>query len=278
MFSKKMIMIVGAIVLIAVNIIVLSVNSQDRTPSTPIGRIAISIISPLQEIVATAIHRMENVWRHYFYLVTVAQQNDRPVNDLNTAVEKNNSLKEIELSHSRIRGLLDFKTTLKRQVVAAEVVGEDPSPWFKTVVINRGSREGIEKGMPVLTPEGIAGLVTDVSKDYSKVLLIIDQNCSVAALGQNTRARGMIKGEPSGKLRFEYVLRRYEIQQGDIVISSGLDGVFPKGIRIGYVHAVIKPNSGIFQEVSVTPFVDFERLEEVFVVLDPLIPKGFPDL
>lgn len=272
-----MIMIFGAIVLIAVNIIVLSVNSKDRTSSTPIGKITISIVSPLQEMVATAIHKLEGVWRHYFYLVTVAQQNDKLVNDLNAAVEKNNSLKEIEFSHSRIRGLLDFKTTLKRQVVAAEVVGKDPSPWFKTVVINIGTQEGIEKGMPVLTPEGIAGLVTDVSKDYSKVLLIIDQNCSVAALGQNTRARGMIKGEPSGKLRFEYVLRRHEIQQGDIVISSGLDGVFPKGIRIGYVHAVRKPNSGIFQEVSVTPYVDFERLEEVLVVLDPLIPKGFPD-
>lgn len=270
-------MIVGAIVLIAVNIIVLSVNSKDRTPSTPIGRITISIIAPLQELVAVGIHKVEDIWRHYFYLVSVAQQNERLINELNVAVEKNNRLKEIELSHSRIRGMLDFKTTLKRQVVAAEVVGKDPSPWFKTIVINRGSLKGIAKGMPVLTPEGIAGLVTDVSKNFSKVLLIIDQNCSVAALGQNTRARGIIKGEPSGKLRFEYVLRRYDIQRGDIVISSGLDGVFPKGIRIGYVHAVKKPNSGIFQEVSVTPYVDFERLEEVLVVLETFVSKESPN-
>ena len=183
-------------------------------------------------------------------------------------IEKNNSLKEIELSHSRIRDLLEFKSSLKRQVVAAEVVGKDPSPWFKTVIINKGDKAGVKKGMPVLTPEGIAGLVTDVSNVYAKVLLIIDQNCSVGALGQNTRARGITKGEPSGKLRFEYVLRRHDIKQGDIVISSGLDGVFPKGIRIGYVHEVKKPNSGVFQEVAITPFVDFEKLEEVLVVLD----------
>ena len=147
-----MIMIVGAIVLIAVNIIVLSVNSKDRTPSSPIGQITISIISPLQEIVAKAIQQCEDLWRHYFYLVTVAKQNERLVSDLYAVIEKNNSLKEIELSHSRIRDLLEFKSSLKRQVVAAEVVGKDPSPWFKTVIINKGAKpiEGSSRSITFL--------------------------------------------------------------------------------------------------------------------------------
>ena len=116
---------------------------------------------------------------------------------------------------------------------------------------------------------GIDGLVTDVAKTHAKILLVIDQNSAVDALIQRTRARGIIKGEPSGRLQLQYVLRKHDIHEGDVVISSGLDGVFPKGIRIGYVHEVDKPDSGIFQQLAVTPYADFEKLEEVLVVLDP---------
>jgi rod shape-determining protein MreC len=277
MFSKKMIMIVGAIVLIAVNIIILSVNSQDRTPSTRTGQIALFFISPFQEFASSSIHFIQNIWRYYFDLVDVSQQNDRLVKALKAANEKNNTLRELELSRSRLQGLLEFKPDLKRQVAAAAVVGKDPSPWLKTVVINKGTDEGVQRGMPVVTPDGIAGLVIDASSGYAKVLLITDQNSAVDALTQSSRARGIVKGESSGKLRLDYVLRRHDIVEGDIIISSGLDGVFPKGLRVGYVHEVIKPNSGIFQEVSVTPYVDFEKLEEVLVIVDSPEPVRFSE-
>jgi len=268
MFSKKMIMIVCAIVLIAVNFIILSVNSQDRTPSTRTGQVALFFVSPFQKFASSGIHLAHNIWRNYFDLVNVSQQNDNLVKALKIANEKNNSLRELELSHARLQSLLGFKPGLNRQVAAAAVVGKDPSPWLKTVVIDKGTSEGVQRGMPVVTPDGIAGLVTDASTHYSKVLLITDQNSAVDALTQSTRSGGVVKGEPSGKLRLDYVLRRHEITKGDIIVSSGLDGVFPKGIRVGYVHEVIKPNSGIFQEVSLTPYVDFEKLEEVLVIID----------
>ena len=267
MFSKRMMMIVGAIVLIAVNVIVLSVNSKNRAPKTPIGKIALSILSPFQEFVTDSIHSLQNIWRHYFYLVRVAKQNDRLVKQLEAVVEKNNALKEMELSHERMCSLLGFQASLTQQSVAAEVVGKDPSAWFKTVIINKGKRDGVDRGMPVVTPAGIAGLVTDVSPEFSKVLLVIDQNSAVDALTQSTRARGIIKGDPAGGLTLEYILRRHDVNKGDVVISSGLDNVFPKGLRIGYVEDVIKPDAGIFQQVLVRPYVDFEKLEEVLVVL-----------
>jgi len=268
MFSKKMIMIVCAIILIAVNFIILSVNSQDRAPSTRTGQVALFFVSPFQKFASNSIHFVQNIWRNYFDLVGVSLTNDNLVKALKTANEKNNSLREFELSHVRLQSLLDFKSGLKRQVAAAAVVGKDPSPWLKTVVIDKGTNEGVQRGMPVVTPDGIAGLITDASSSYAKVLLITDQNSAVDALTQSTRSRGIVKGEYSGKLRLDYVLRRHDIVEGDIIISSGLDGVFPKGIRVGYVHEVIKPNSGIFQEVSVTPYVDFEKLEEVLVIID----------
>jgi rod shape-determining protein MreC len=277
MFSKKMIMIVGAIILIAVNIIILSVNSQDRTPSTRTGQVALFFISPFQEFASNSIHFVQNIWRNYFNLVDVSLQNDSLVKALKVANEKNNSLKELELSHSRLQSLLKFKRGLKRKVAAAAVVGKDPSPWLKTVIIDKGRDEGVQSGMPVVTPDGIAGLVIDASAGYAKVLLITDQNSAVDALTQSSRARGIVKGESSGKLRLDYVLRRHDIVEGDIIISSGLDGVFPKGLRVGYVHEVIKPNSGIFQEVSVTPYVDFEKLEEVLVIIDSPEPVRFSE-
>jgi rod shape-determining protein MreC len=263
-----MMMIVGAIVLIAVNVIVLSANSKNKTAATPIGKIVITIISPFQEFASNSIDYFQDIWRHYFYLVTVSKQNDRLRRQLDAVVEKNNALKEMELSHERLRRLLEFQSSLTQRVVAAEVVGKDPSAWFKTVVINKGRKNGIDRGMPVVTPAGIAGLVTDVSRNFSKVLLIIDQNSAVDALTQHTRARGIIKGDPTGVLTFEYILRRHDINKGDVVISSGMDTVFPKGLRIGVVQDVMKPNAGIFQQILVTPCVDFEKLEEVLVVLD----------
>ncbi len=268
MFSRKMVMIVGAIILIVVNVIVLSVNSKRSVPSTGIGKFTISIVSPFQEIVSDSITFVTDIWKHYFFLVSVSTENARLNRSLKQAEEKNNRLKEVELSHNRLKNLFEFKETLHKRVVAAEVIGRDPSPWFKTIIINKGSREGVERGMPVVVPEGIAGLVTDVSKTYAKILLVIDQNSAVDALIQRNRARGIIKGEPSGRLLLQYVQRKHDIHVGDIVISSGLDGVFPKGIRIGYVHEVDKPDSGIFQQLAVTPYADFEKLEEVLVVRD----------
>jgi len=269
MFSRKMAMIVGAIILIAVNIIVLSVNSKRPAPSTGIGRFTISLVSHFQGIVSEAINSVKDIWKHYFLLVSVSKENAQLNRSLKQAEEKNNRLVEMELSHARLKRLFDFQVTLQKRVVAAEVIGRDPSPWFKTIIINKGSREGVERGMPVVIPEGIAGLVTDVARNYAKILLVIDQNNAVDALIQRTRARGIIKGEPSGRLMLQYVLRKHEIQVGDVVISSGLDGVFPKGIRIGFVREVNKPDSGIFQQLAVTPYADFEKLEEVLVVLDP---------
>ena len=269
MFSKKMAMIVGAIILIVVNVIVLSVNSKRPIPSAGVGKFTISIVSPFQELVSDSIHFIKGIWKHYFLLISVSEENVRLTHSLKQAEARNNRLKEMELSHDRLKRLLAFKETLNKRVVAAEVIGRDPSPWFKTVIINKGSREGVERGMPVVIPEGIAGLVTDVSKTYAKILLVVDQNSAVDALIQRNRARGIIKGEPSGRLLLQYVQRKYEVQVGDVVVSSGLDGVFPKGIRIGYVHAVDKPDSGIFQQLAVTPYADFEKLEEVMVVLDP---------
>jgi len=269
MFSKKMVMIIGVIVLIAVNIILLSVFNRTYISYYRPGRIAISLIAPFQKASTSSIRFVRDIWRHYFFVVNVAKENDNYQKALNKAFENNIQLKEFELSNSRLRNLLNFKKTITDRVLSAEVIGKDPSPWFKTVLIDKGENDGVETGMAVVVPKGIAGQVTDVSANYSKVLLIIDHNSAVDALVQNDRARGIIQGDAAGQCLFKYVLRKHDIKIGDIVVSSGLDGVFPKGLAVGYVSAVIKPKSGISQDVTVSPYVDFEKLEEVLIVLNP---------
>jgi rod shape-determining protein MreC len=267
MFSKKTLMIVGIIILIAVNITVLSISTNRRNSSYDPGRITLFLFSPFQETTTQTINFIKGIWRHYFNLVTVAKQNDHLKKRLNTITERNRQLAEIELSNRRLRKLLNFQQNITDQVVAAEVIGKDPSAWFKTIIIDKGSADGIEKGFPVLIPEGIAGQVIELAAGHSKVLLIIDPNSAVDALVQRTRSRGLIKGGLGGKCLFKYVLRKHEIRVGDAVISSGLDGVYPKGLHIGKISGVIRRNAGIFQEVTVTPNVDFEKLEQVLVVL-----------
>jgi rod shape-determining protein MreC len=268
MFSKKMVMVVGLIVLVTASIIILFVSSN-RYPSHKPGRIALFFVAPFQELVIESIRFARDIWNNYFLLVSVAQQNAEFKKSLRSAVAKNNQWHEIEQSNIRLRNLLNFQNSINEQALAAEVIGKDPSSWFKAIIIDKGRADGVVKGLPVVIPEGIAGQVTDVSSHYSKVMLIIDRNSAVDALIERTRARGIIKGSSTGECLFKYVLRIDDVKVGDKIVASGLDGVFPKGQRIGDVSGVLRRNSGIFQEVTVTPYIDFEKLEEVLVLLNP---------
>ncbi|VEN73584.1 Cell shape-determining protein MreC [Candidatus Desulfarcum epimagneticum] len=269
MFSKKTLMIAGVTVLIVVNIAVLSVRGPRQNAGHGLGRATMWLIAPLQEAVTRLTHFAKNFWTDYFYLISVSEENRELKSALEKRVEKNNRCVEIEMTNSRLRGLLNFRNSLPSHVAAAEVIGRDPSRWFKTIVIDKGEADGVRKGLPVIVSGDIAGQVSEVSSRYSKVLLITDPNSAVDAMIQRNRARGVIKGEATGQCRLEYALRKNEIRKGDIVISSGIDGVFPKGLRIGYVSEVSKPDFGIFQKAVVVPYVDFERLEEALVLLSP---------
>jgi len=265
MLSKKMVLLIGVIFLITFNIIFLSVTSR-RNASDGTGSAALYIVSPFQKALTRSIGFVKGIWRHYFYLSSVSMENDQLRKELNFAVEKNNRLVEAELSNDRFRALLEFTEKTEARLIAAEIIGKDPTSWHKTITIDKGSDDGIEKGNAVVSPEGVVGQVTDVTSHYAKALLLIDQNSAVDALIQRSRARGVVHGESSGLCGLGYVLRKHEIQVGDTVISSGLDGIFLKGLRIGEVSGVTKSTSGMFQDVTVKPFVDFETLEEIFVM------------
>jgi len=270
MFSRKTVVMLGVLVFIAANIFLLTVSSRNRTSSLFPYRVTLSLVAPFQEIVIRWIRFNENIWSHYFYLVTAAKENKRLKQTLAGAEAKLNQYEELTLANQRLRQLLDFKQTTTREVIAAEVISRDPSPWFKTVVINKGKNDGVEKGYPVVMSEGIVGQIIEISKNYAKVLLLIDRNSAVDGMVQRSRARGVVKGGAEAQCMFEYLLRKHDVSVGDMIVTSSLDGVYPKGLSIGKVVTVDRPHAGIFQRVAVAPFVDFEKLEEVVVMMPPL--------
>ena len=206
MFSKKMALIAGLIFLVAVNIIALFMI--DRSSSLGISRFAMYITAPFQSATTKSFLSVKNIWYQYFYFVSAVEESKKLKKQLAYAVEKNNRLRELELSNLRLRKILKFRKTLTNRIVAAEVIGRDPAFWFKTIMIDKGSADGIEKWLPVVVPEGIVGQIIEVSLNSSKVLLIIDRNSAADVLVQKIRARGIIKGESNGQCSLKYVLRK----------------------------------------------------------------------
>jgi rod shape-determining protein MreC len=267
MLSKKFVIIFIIIGLILINIVILSIGTQSQGRFGFFQKMAMEVLSPCQRGITSIFQYVEGIWYRYFDLILVKEENKQLRATIGLLKNRINHLKEAEIANRRLRTLLDFKPVVLDATIPAEVIGKEPSRWFKTIIINKGNADNVRRGMPVVAPGGIVGQVIQVAYHYSKVLLIIDQNSAVDALVQRTRSRGIVEGGGKGLCRFEYVLRMTDVQGGDVVISSGLGGVFPKGLRIGHVVNIVKSHAGIFQEVILQPYVDFAKLEEVLVVV-----------
>lgn len=267
-------MIVGLIILVTLSVLILSLSSRRPSPAYGPGRVAIALVAPFQKIIVSTTRFFRDIWEHYFFLVSVVDENERLRKELWQARSSNNQCREAMLANGRLRQMLSMTQDVSRPMIAAQVVGKDPSPWFQTILVDKGHTDGIQKGWPVIDHQGIVGLVIEVTGYYSKVMLITDPKSAVDAMVQESRARGIIKGGTIGHCLFDYVLRKHNVVVGDRVVSSGMDGVFPKGLPLGIVATVVKRAAGIFQEVTITPHVDFERLEEVLLV--PLVERTDP--
>ena len=141
------------------------------------------------------------------------------------------------------------------------------SPWFRSVLIDRGGRHGVRPGFPVITDRGVVGLVTATSGHAAKTMLLLDRQSAIDGIVQRTRARGIVRGLGSGELEFEFVVRGSDVREGDVVLTSGMGGVYPKGLRIGRVGEMVDPEGQLLQTALLQPAVDFGRLEQVFVML-----------
>ncbi len=206
------------------------------------------------------------IYQGYFHLVEVKKENQVLRKQVALLENKLHLLHENSVENRRLRELLHFQQTRPFALLSAAVVGKDFNSWSRTLVINQGSRSGVQTGMAVVRPEGVVGRILTTSNHFSLVQLILDSNSDIPAIVERTRAEGIVSGKIPHHCRIKYLNRLADIRVGDRVLSSGLGGVYPKGLIIGAVNSVQKKKYGLFQEVIITPAVDFAKAEEVFVV------------
>lgn len=254
----------------------LSTNSDVTPQWNPAEQLIIDITAPVQKFTTKTIHAIERFWLDYFYLVDVRQENRRLQRKIDAYRMDISRYRELLATHERLQALLNFKQRIDEPVVAAQVIALDPTGWFRSVIIDKGKQAGLRWDMPVVNASGVVGRVVSVSSHYAKVLLIIDQNSAVDCLDQRTRDRGMVKGRSTDVCEMEYMVKSVDVTEGDRVVTSGLGGVFPKGLPVGRVSEVSKQPGELFKHVEVTPCVDFSKLEEVLVILRRDEQSWFP--
>lgn len=174
-------------------------------------------------------------------------------------------LLEAEATSSRLQELLDLKGRVPGRSVSADVIGNSASTWFRSLTIDKGEKDGIRKGMAVISPKGIVGQIVTVASRSAEVLLITDNSSGVDVISQRSRARGIVSGSLDIGTVMQYVKRDEDIEEGDRLITSGLDGIFPKGLLVGTVGKVRRETHGHFQHVQVTLAFNPSRIEEVLV-------------
>ncbi len=175
-----------------------------------------------------------------------------------------------------LRQLLELKERSGLETVAAEIIAGAASPEFRTMTIDKGSSDGLEANMAVISPAGVVGRVILSSPSAAKVQLLIDRNAAAGALIERTRVQGVVTGVGDGSLRMEYVPGTADVKPGDLVVTSGIDGIYPKGFVIGTID-VADRGPGTYHEIVVKPAVDVTRLEEVLVVRGPTVPRAMPE-
>ncbi|HCC54729.1 MAG TPA: rod shape-determining protein MreC [Desulfobulbaceae bacterium] len=252
-------------------LIILIVSTVGRQEFNAPHKLALEIIGTAQYGMTWITKSVKNGWRNYTLLVNVREENVRLREELQKHKAANNKYREAAATNIRLTKLLAIKEAIPTPTLTAEIIGMDPSQWFKTMIIDRGSNDGVQIGMPVITVEGAVGQVTNTSPNYAKILLATDPNSALDGLVQTTRVQGIIKGGGS-VFHMEYVLKNNEVLKGDRIITSGLGGVFPKGVPIGTVSKVEKSGRGMFQKIEIEPAADFSQLEHLIIVMrkDPL--------
>lgn len=256
------------IALAVVCLTILTWKVKDRVPVIAFENALLSITQPMQQSATWAARRLRGMWENYVDLVHVQQENARLREEIRWLRQENHRYLEAHLQHQRLQRLLNFREQLPLDVVAAEVIGRNANSWTEIIYINRGTRDKVVKGLPVVTHEGLVGQVIYAAPTLSQVMLLTDFRSGVDALVQRSRASGVVTGRGRNVAELKFLPVGADVQPGDRLISSGMGGVFPKGLIIGEVRE-IQRNGSRAQHIAIQPSVDFSHLEEVLVLLKP---------
>lgn len=253
--------ILGHILLISTQ-----VNSASGVPI--FESVTFGVFSELQRMVTAGTDGVLQTWRGYAGLRSVRAENEalrRQLAEAQLAFQQQRAIAD------RARGLqelLDLRDRTELKTTAAEIIGAAPHADFRTVTIDKGTSSGIRTDLAVIATAGVVGRVVAPGPRAAKVQLLIDRNAAAGVIIERSRAQGVVVGAGDGDLRLEYMSEAFDVQIGDDVVTSGIDGIYPKGLPVGRV-SVLEKNGASYKRIMIKPAVDFARLEEVLVVLTP---------
>jgi rod shape-determining protein MreC len=254
-------------------ILLVSAQVQTKSGVRALNAVTFEVFSRVEHGTASFVKGGQGFWGNYIGLRGVKAEND--------ALKKRLAELEVQLQQEhalaaraqRLQALMDLKSQATVPTIAAEVIAGNPDPVMRTITIDRGSDDGVQPDMAVIAPGGIVGrVIGPVARGAARVQLVIDRSAAAGALIERTRAGGLIVGaEANPPLRMELVSNLTDVQAGDVVVASGVDGIYPKGYTIGKIEKAER-TSGLYYTITVRPSVDFSSLEEVLVVLTPARP------
>ncbi|MGE0862519.1 MAG: rod shape-determining protein MreC [Vicinamibacterales bacterium] len=268
----------GVLLAVAVLLHVALISAQVNTASgLPLLQVVtFGSFSEVQRGTMSLVGGVRNLWSGYIALQGVHRENDALKQELQTLQVRLQQERAEAQRTDNLRQLLELRERANLDTTAAEVIAAAASPEFRTVTIDKGTGEGLKTDMAVISPAGVVGRVILPSRRAAKVQLLIDRNAAAGALIERTRVQGVVEGFGDGSLRMAYVPATADVNPGDLVVTSGIDGIYPKGFVIGTIEQVDRGTGG-YHLITVRPAVDFSRLEEVLVVRTPVpleVPEG----
>jgi rod shape-determining protein MreC len=223
---------------------------------------------PVQRAAAAPFELVSGLWRRYVGLLDVREENERLRARVEKLEDENLQFREALLQSGQLDALVALRDATGIPMLPARIAGRDVSPWFRAVLLDRGRSHGVRAGMPAVTSSGVVGLVTTTSLHASKAMLLVDPQSALDGMVQRSRAQGIVRGVGTKMLEFEFDARAEDVQPGDVVITSGLGGVYPKGLRVGEVKSVSAAGGRhMMRNAELEPAVGIDRLEDVYVLL-----------
>ena len=266
-FIKERRKLFGGIVLLAWAFSLFTAGEITRLSPGPLAKVLITLVSYPGRAITHTLNGLAGIGTSYFLLVGVEAENQKLKKTLLELETNKFACREIQAENTRLKTLLDYSLANTYSVIPAQVIGQSQNGGYLSLILNQGERAGLRPGLPVATSQVLVGRISEVGFREAKVILLTDRNSAVPILMEKTRSQGIVRGAGDGKLEIRYLSRLEDIGVGDLVLTSGLEGIFPKGIRVGQVQDVRRKSYGLFQEIWAEPSVDFSRLEEVLVIL-----------
>ena len=230
-------------------------------------RTTLAVTTPIQKGVTATMRNIVGVWDHYIFLANSSKKNVELKKELKEERFLNSLLMEELEKYRRVENLLSINPVAIKTVRVATVVAWDSTSLAQTLVIDKGANQKVANGMPVITHDGLVGRTVVTTSNSARVLMMTDARSAVDAFLQGSRVRSMVVGQNRKKALIRYLPLDADVKEGDVLISSGLGGVYPKGLRLGTVSQLKKGSDRLFYEAEMTPSADFSRIEEVLVVL-----------